>query len=47
MENKKKGLLPKLAKSLGVRSVNQTCIWWYNQPKVPEKLKQMVKEEKK
>lgn len=37
------GLIPKLAKKLGEHSVNQTCIWWSHQPKVP---KQMQNEKK-
>lgn len=40
MEKKKNlGFIPKLAKSLGMRSVNSACILWLHQPKVPDALK--------
>ncbi len=38
-QRQRMGLIPKLAKKIGEHSVNQTCTWWANQPKVPNKLK--------
>lgn len=35
----KKGILPKIAQSIGQRSVDTYCLWWFNQPKVPDSLK--------
>lgn len=41
MQNKKvkEALLPKLAKKIGEKSVDSACLWWVNQPKVPESMK--------
>lgn len=44
--NKKQGLMPKLAKRLGERSVNSACVWLWNQPKVPEAMSNVKKEKK-
>lgn len=38
-QDKKVGLIPRLARRIGERSVSQTCAWWANQPKVPESMK--------
>lgn len=35
----KKGILPKIARVVGQRSVDTFCLWWYNQPKVPASMK--------
>lgn len=35
----KKGVLPKIAQVVGQRSVDTYCFWWYNQPKIPESMK--------
>ena len=37
--DKFKGIIPTVALKLGERSANQACVWWYNQPKLPEGLK--------
>lgn len=39
VQNNSVGLIPKLAKKVGERSVNQTCTWWSHQPKVPASMK--------
>lgn len=39
----KKGLLPKIARNLGERSVNTFCFWWYNQPQIPASMKKTDK----
>ena len=33
------GILPKLAKKVGEKSVSSACTWWIYQPKVPESMK--------
>lgn len=38
----KKNILVRMAYRVGERSVGRCC-YWYNQPKIPEKLKEMVK----
>ena len=41
-ENKQNNLLriiPTVAKKIGERSVDAACLWWFNQPKVPESMK--------
>ena len=39
MEKEVKGLIPNLAKKIGERSVDATCMWWHHQPVVPESMK--------
>lgn len=40
----KKAIIPKIARSIGERSVDTYCLWWFNQPKVPESMKCKNKE---
>ncbi len=35
--------IPQMALKLGQRTVDQACTWWYNQPKVPESMKNIKK----
>ena len=37
--NKFKGIIPAVARKLGEQSVDQACVWWFNQPKVPQSMK--------
>lgn len=48
MKDSKKtsGIIPSIAKSMGERSVTTRCIWWFNQPKVPEGMKKAVTSKK-
>lgn len=48
MGKKKKalGLVPKVAKLLGDGSVDSVCLWWFNQPKLPEELKRLKEVER-
>lgn len=39
MEKTSKNLLLKVVYSLGSKSVDAKCTWWFNQPKVPKKMK--------
>lgn len=44
MENKSKKILaviPNVAKKIGEKSVSACCTWWFNQPKVPDSMKQI------
>ena len=41
--NKKKGIMPKVARSLGEKSVSTFCFWWFNQPKIPASMKKIDK----
>ena len=36
------GILPKLAKKVGEKSVSSACTWWIYQPKVPENMKKTI-----
>lgn len=40
---KKEGVFPKLARKIGEKSVNQTCVFWIHQPRVPESMKKSNK----
>lgn len=37
--NRLLNFVPKLARKIGENSVDSTCHWWVNQPKVPEGMK--------
>ena len=32
-------IIPNVAKKIGEKSVDSACLWWINQPKVPESMK--------
>lgn len=38
-EQKQKNVLLKIVYSIGSNSVDSKCLWWFNQPKIPKKLK--------
>ena len=35
--NKIGSAIPKLALTIGLNTSEQACIWWFHQPKIPEK----------
>ena len=39
VNEQKKGIMPKVARSLGEKSVSTFCFWWFNQPKIPASMK--------
>ena len=38
-ECNKKGFFLNMIYSIGCKSVNSKCSWWFNQPKIPLKMK--------
>lgn len=42
-EFRNEGIIPKLARKIGENSLNQTCVAWIHQPKVPESMKNSKK----
>lgn len=39
IKDKIKKFIPNIALAVGQKSVNQACVWWFNQPKVPDSMK--------
>ena len=38
-EHKQTNILLRVVRSIGSKSVDSKCSWWFNQPKVPKKMK--------
>lgn len=38
-EQQKTNIILKIVHSIGSKSVDSKCSWWFNQPKVPKKMK--------
>ncbi|MGM9970391.1 MAG: cyclic lactone autoinducer peptide [Anaeroplasma sp.] len=42
-EQKQTNLLLKVVRSIGSKSVDSKCSWWFNQPKVTKEIKERIK----
>lgn len=42
-EQKQTNILLKVVRSIGSKSVDSKCSWWFNQPKVTKEIKERIK----
>ena len=42
-EHKQTNILLRVVRSIGSKSVDSKCSWWFNQPKVTKEIKERIK----
>lgn len=42
-EHKQTNMLLRVVRSMGSKSVDSKCLWWFNQPKVTKEIKERIK----